>query len=363
MTATADRSAAQPLAANTPSTIVLPRLSLRSQLINSLIRVTVYPVIAVWARTYALPWPYRTLDRLAMLLPPRRGIRRERVALAGCTAEWAEPRRADTAKVILYLHGGAFLTCGVRTHRRLVSRIAVAAGVPALSVDYRLLPRHPLQTAVADCVAGYRALLDRGYAPEQIAIAGDSAGGYFAVMVAGIARETGLGMPGALVCLSPLYDLEADSRVPESEKAGDPMFPRASLRAVSAAAARGDRRVRTAAPWRITSPDDIDLTGFPNTLIQVGTRELLRAESVHLARRLADSGVSVRLETWQSQSHVFQAAADFIPEGRAAIGRIGEFISSALGEHKRRLPQRHSTKPGDSYQLRSNLEQPVRGGL
>src|SRR6188474_973299 len=69
-------------------------------------------------------------------------------------------------------------------HRALVSCLSRSADAPVLSVGYRMLPRYPISSAVADALDGYRWLCETGYGDGDIVVAGDSAGGYLAFMTA-----------------------------------------------------------------------------------------------------------------------------------------------------------------------------------
>ena len=80
----------------------------------------------------------------------------------------------------------------------------------------------------------------------------------------------------------------------------------------------------------LASPLYADLGGFPPLLIQVGSDELLLSDATRLAERAKDAGVSVTLEVWDGMQHEWQFAASFLPEGRQAIMRIGEFMASAF---------------------------------
>ena len=86
--------------------------------------------------------------------------------------------------MVLYLHGGAFLTCGAYSHGRLVSMLSSFADSPVLVPNYRKLPKHSISEALDDCYDGYRWLRRNGYQPHQIVLAGDSAGGYLALALA-----------------------------------------------------------------------------------------------------------------------------------------------------------------------------------
>jgi acetyl esterase/lipase len=90
---------------------------------------------------------------------------------------WASRGRPDRHKVILYLHGGAFLAGSIRTHRHLAACLAGAAGVRSILPDYRLAPEHPFPAALEDALTVYKHLLATGYEARHIALAGDSAGG------------------------------------------------------------------------------------------------------------------------------------------------------------------------------------------
>ncbi|WP_240482978.1 alpha/beta hydrolase [Rhodococcus opacus] len=229
--------------------------------------------------------------------------------------------------MVLYLHGGGFLTCGLNTHRRLVSRISASAGAAVLSVGYRMMPRHPIRDAIADGVDGYRWLLGQGFDAEKIVIAGDSAGGYLTFMTALTLADLHLPCPAGLVALSPLTDMDPTGKLAHPGADRCPVFPRSVLTTFAGLPDQGARRRPTGKP-RI-SPVDCILAGLPPVLIQVGSTEMLYPDAELMAERLAAAGVPVTLEVWDRQVHVFQAAADLIPEADHAIRQIGNFIRTA----------------------------------
>ncbi|GAB3479258.1 alpha/beta hydrolase [Amycolatopsis cihanbeyliensis] len=301
--------------------------SRRSRLLAVFLRVFVRPVLAAYGRLPKLPWPFGLIDRMAFVLRARHGTERSAVRLPNCRAEWVHAKGAGSRRAVLYLHGGAFVCCGLRTHRRLASEMSAAAGGPVLNVDYRMLTAAvPISAAVADGVDGYRWLLDQGFGREEIVIAGDSAGGYLAFQVALAVAGQGLPAPAAVVAMSPLTDLDPSAKLAHPNARLDPVFPPAVLTAVGELAERvaGER-------GNGMSPVDADLGAMPPTLIQAGSTELLLPDAELMARRLAGAGVAVRLQVWERQVHVFQAAADLIPEGRTAIGEIRDFLDEVAG--------------------------------
>ena len=253
------------------------------------------------------------------------GTRCERVTAGGVPAEWIVPAGVSERGAILYLHGGGYCIGSINTHRVLVAHLAIACGVRALAVDYRLAPEHPFPAAVDDATAAYRWLLARDVAPERIVVAGDSAGGGLTVATLVALRDARLPRPAAGVCLSPWVDLEGIGESMTRCAALDPMVQRDGLlRMARAYLGAADPRSPLAAPLYA------DLRGLPPLLIQVGTAETLLDDSVRLADRARAAGVDVTLEPWDDMIHVWQAFVGLLPEAGQAITRIGEFVRSRL---------------------------------
>lgn len=316
------RRSATPVVAVTVEPLFVPGASVRSQILAHAVRLGVKPVLNVWGRYPSPLWPAGLLDQSVRYLQPVRGVSRHRVHLDECDAEWW-PRHNDGdggGVAILYLHGGGFLTCGLNTHRVLSLRIAAAAGASVLAVGYRMLPRHPIADSIADCASGYRWLLEKGYPPERIVVAGDSAGGFLTFATALALPELGLRQPAALVALSPLTDLDPSTKLARPEGNACPLIPRSVLVTLADIAGRADGATPT------VSPVDGALAGLPPVLIQVGSTEMLYPDAELMAQRLGAAGVPVTFEVWDRQVHVFQAAADILPEAARAVVRIGEFV-------------------------------------
>lgn len=319
------------------------RASWRAQAVARAARVVVRPAadVVADAGVAALRREPRLVDLVrfgkytdyagAVLVKPV-AARRRPVRLDGYPAEWLwwpketpDPGRTRD-RAVLYLHGGAFATCGLRTHRRMVARIARAARTPALSVAYRQLPdgAHVTQS-IADCVAAYRWLLGQGFPAQRIVVAGDSAGGMLAFMTALTARDQGLPVPGGIVAISPGTDLDGAARLEHPNLHTEPLLPGRALADIVPIVFGRDGYVDPA--W---SPVNHDPAGLPPVLIQVGSTEVLRSDAERMAQRLVSAGVPCRLQVWDRQLHVFQVAADVLPEARAAIADIGAFIQCAV---------------------------------
>ncbi len=306
--------------------------SIQTHLVSRALSLTARPTFSLWSYTSRLPWPVGVLDLAAGALRPVDGTQHQPVRLQNCDAEWVLGPGASTDHVVLYLHGGAFLCCGLRTHRRMVSRISAVGRAAVLAVDYRMLPHHTISDAIADGVDAYRWLLGNGYSAEQIVVAGDSAGGYLAFEVPLAIAAEGLPAPAGIVAMSPLTEMDPARKLAHRNARHCAMFPRHAIPVLTELSARMDERAMTTrgqAPR--VCPVDADLRDLPPTLIQVGSHEMLYPDAALMADRLAAAGVPCELQVWDHQPHVFQAFADLIPEGHEAIAEVGRFIRSAWG--------------------------------
>lgn len=234
-------------------------------------------------------------------------------------------------RVVLYMHGGAFLTCGVNSHSRLAGALSKFADSPVLVVDYRLIPKHTIGMAIDDCYDGYRWLRLRGYEPEQIVLAGDSAGGYLAMALAQRLQAEGE-TPAAMVALSPLLQLEKEPKLAHPNIYSDAMFPPRAFDALVALVARAAaKNIVDGVPEGVYEPLDNIEPGLPRTLIHVSGSEVLLHDARLAARRLAAAGVPTEVRVWPGQIHDFQMAAPLIPEATRSLRQIGEYIREATG--------------------------------
>jgi acetyl esterase/lipase len=253
------------------------------------------------------------------------GTRCEPVDGVGVPAEWIEGPEADRERVLLYFHGGGYAIGSIATHRGLASRIAQAAGIRALLIEYRLAPEHPFPAAVEDASAAYRFLLDQGIAPERIGIGGDSAGGglTFATLVA--LRDAGTPLPAVAIALSPWVDLEGTGESMTTKAEVDPLADPTGLHQMAELYLNGaDPKTPTASPLHA------DLSELPPIYVQVGTAETLLDDAVRIAERARQAGVAIELELFEDLIHVFQAFAPFVPEAQDAIEKLGAFVKRNL---------------------------------
>lgn len=262
----------------------------------------------------------RWLERVARLTLVPRNAAFTAATVGGVPGEWASGRGpVSPQRVILYLHGGAYCVGSPRTHRALTGNLALASEARVFVADYRLAPEHPFPAALDDAVAAYEGLLADGHQPADLVIAGDSAGGGLTAATALRLRDLGRPLPSALVLFSPWTDLSLAELGPEPP--GEAMITRPWV-AECASYYLGSHDPRDP----LASPVLGDFKGFPPTLIQVGSDEVLLPDSQRLHVRLADAGIDSTLSVYPGRWHVFQTHAGVLADADRALAEVGRFL-------------------------------------
>ena len=325
-----------PVSDGAPVEVVEDGPSLQGRLLALAAMLTIKPTLAIGSYAPRVPWPFGLVDMACRVLKPAPGAVRATIALPNCNAQLVRAAGVLPAdgkrRIVLYMHGGAFLTCGVNSHGRLVETLSKFADSPVLVVNYRMIPKHSVGQALDDCYDAYKWLRLKGYDPEQIVLAGDSAGGYLSLSLAERLQQDGLAgeSPAAIVTLSPLFEIDNEARANHPNIRSDAMFPPKAFNAlvelVEAAAARNavDGKVE-----EVFEPLDHIEPGLPRTLIHVSGSEVLLNDARKAAHMLAAAGVPVEVRVWPGQMHVFQIAAPAVKEGTRSLRQVGDYIREA----------------------------------
>ena len=324
-----------PVSDGAPIEVVEGGPSLRGRLVALSCRLTVRPALGICSYVPNLPWPWGLVDFVSRAVSPPSETIRATIGLPNADAQLVRAAGVLPAdgrrRVVLYMHGGAFLTCGVNSHSRIAAALSKSADSPVLVVNYRLIPRHSVGMAVDDCYDAYRWLRLRGYEPDQIVLAGDSAGGYLALTLAQRLQAEGES-PAALVAISPLLQLAKEPKHAHPNIYTDAMFgPKAFEALVGLVARAAAQNVVDGEPEQVYEPLDHIEPGLPRTLIHVSGSEVLLHDARLAARRLAAAGVPVDVRVWRGQIHDFQLAAPVVPEAKRSLRQLGEYIREATG--------------------------------
>lgn len=268
--------------------------------------------------------PRAIYDEFIAASPMVDGVAFEEVNEREVRGWWARPAQARPKRSLLYLHGGGYVVGSARAYRGFASQLAGRARAATLVIDYPLAPEATLPAAPQAALAAWQWLLQQGY--EEIAIAGDSAGGGLSlVTLARLAAIPAMPQPVAGVVFSPWTDLAFTGASMTDPAVIDPLIGYDYLRDC-ARKYLGPLDARDP----LASPLHGPLRGLPPLLVQVGSDELLLDDSRQYAARAAQAGADVRLEVWQGMHHVFQLDVGHIASSSAALDRAGAFLDQAF---------------------------------
>lgn len=241
--------------------------------------------------------------------------------------EWLSPLEGEqTGPVILYMHGGAYIAGSPRTHRPLTAALAQAANARVFALDYRLAPHFGFPAWLEDGVSAYQYLLAQGIPPQQIVLAGDSAGGNLVLVTLLKLREQKLALPAGAICLSPWTDLSCSYHSHHLNARHDVMLNSKALKAL------GRHHMGNLDPKSpLISPAYAELHGLPPLMIHVGSNEVLLDDARSIRRNAKRAGVSLKYREWPDMPHVFPIFHHYLPEGRKAIEQMADFVRHVAG--------------------------------
>lgn len=234
-----------------------------------------------------------------------------------------ENRLVDERFVWLDVHGGAFVMGGGELCKIIGMGAAARYGSKVWAVDYRMPPDHPYPAPLDDCVAAYRELL-KHHRPEEIVVAGNSAGGNLAAALILRARDDGLPLPAAAILNTPELDLTESGDSFQTNLGLDAQLTRSLIPASLLYAAGHDLKN----PY--LSPLFGDFSkGFPPTLLSAGTRDLFLSNAVRMHWALVAHDVPTELYLTEAGSHAgFQGC----PEDENLTRQVRQFLAAHWGQ-------------------------------
>ena len=262
----------------------------------------------------------RMQDIVGHLAAPMAGLSWESFSLGGMNAAWMRRKAPHKRKrAILYCHGGGYTSGNLGYSRVLASKLTHVTGYDVLTFEYRLAPEHPYPAAVEDALRAWDHLMYLGYGARDITVVGDSAGGNLALVLCRRLRTMERMLPAALVLMSPWTDMTASGPSYTERQDIDPMLTMEYIKAVRSAYAGGAD---------LSSPDLSpllgDCSGFPPTLIQVGTYEILYSDAEGLRDKLLAAHIPCTFQVYDEMWHVFQMFP--LKKAAAAMNNVGYFL-------------------------------------
>jgi acetyl esterase/lipase len=267
-------------------------------------------------------------ERLHQLTPEPEGVTYKEVTANGVPAILITPAESSADHILLHCHSGGGVTASMWQERKAIGHLAKACGAQALAINYRLAPEDKFPAQIDDAEAAFRWLLDQGYDPSRIVSSGDSVGGNFAVNLALTLQRKNAPLPGAVVSISPWFDMELNNETITSNANTDKMLSHDLLRGFTDAMldatgiALTDPRINLA---------QADPAGLPPTMIYYGEYEILVDDSKQFAERARAAGVDLELRSLPEGQHNFFLGAGHVPETTAAVAEIGAWVRAKVG--------------------------------
>jgi epsilon-lactone hydrolase len=259
------------------------------------------------------------------LARPAPGCRIVGGELGGLPTREYHPDRAHDGRAVLYLHGGGFLMYARSAYDAFLSRLASDLRARVIVPAYRLAPEHPFPAAIDDCLHAYQSLLDGGQEPDQLIVAGESAGANATLVTLQRARDAWIPMPAGAIMMCGGFDFSWASPSIDDNARRDVAVGTRGLTFL-----RRWYRPDVDAKDPLISPVFGDFTGLPPLLFQTGDTEVLRDDSVRATERARAAGVPVLLEIYPLAPHAWHQLGTWLPETRAALRQIGQFVGANL---------------------------------
>jgi len=275
-----------------------------------------------WQDEPPLPQQRKEWEAYAQEQPLPNGITQREERIAGVPCLWVNTEHPPLqSQIIVYLHGGGYISGSPITHLDYAARLTLATSMPILLVDYRLAPEHPYPAALEDIAAVYQSLINQHeWSPSQIYFGGDSSGAGLLVASLLKLRDSATPLPAKAFCLSGVYDATFSCDSMKTRAEDDPFTSKQTLERCFALYAQGEILTTP-----LISPLFGELHGMPPFLLQAGNDEILRDDSARLASEIILNGGEVELRIWADMWHTWPLYGDF-PEAKGAIEEIRRFL-------------------------------------
>ena len=234
-------------------------------------------------------------------------------------------------KLLLFVHGGGWVTESIDNYERICARLADATGQYVAAVEYRLAPEHPFPTGFMDCYAVAKAIYTNRFIlnvnPQRITLIGDSAGGNLAAAVSLKARDDGIFKPQRQILIYPAVnnDYSDTSRFQSVKDCGSHYLLTAGKMRdyIDFYAAREeDKKNKYFAPLMET-----DYRNQPDTLILTAEFDPLRDEGEEYGKRLKEAGNYVEVHRIKDALHGYFALGIRYFHVQESFELINQFLS------------------------------------
>lgn len=265
----------------------------------------------------------REASKLSAAMPPVPGVRFEEAEYGGCYTDVVIPEWSRQDALIVYIHGGGFVSGDPRYFRSFTSYLAVQANMTVYGTVYRLAPEDPFPAGAEDSYAAYRAIAEANPG-KKIFLLGESGGATMVTVVGLMAKDRGFHLPDAIVAYAPMCDLSgAVDRTPYAQT--DIVVGQGALDTlISMYAPNQEDRMH---PY--CSLIYGDYTGFPPYRLVWDAGEQFCADAHAMIPKLTRAGVTLETKEWSGTYHTFEMLT-FTPEAQEEIADSIRFMVQYL---------------------------------
>ena len=252
-----------------------------------------------------------------------------------------KPEMYSKKRLMIYIHGGAFVGGSRKAYRSFVSSLANACSCVAVVPEFRLAPSHPFPFSVNDVQDVFTGIYNE-YSSElydldefetnlpEIILAADSSGASIAIGFMLNLKPSFRKAVTRIVLISPWLDVSEDNPKLSQKKGGDEVFTSESVRLCVESYATVEKRNTPLVSPALARPDEFK--NFPPVYIQSGEKEMFLEECVEFDRLLTKAGVNCMLDVWPKMMSLFQLADDCLSESHLAVEKIGKIIVNHIIE-------------------------------
>jgi len=241
------------------------------------------------------------------------------------SGSWFSRKSAESPVTVLYFHGGGY-SYYPQAYTSFIAQITLAAKSRTFALDYRLSPEHRFPAQLDDALNAYQWLLESGTDPDNLILAGDSAGGNLTLAVLLQARDLKLPLPALAIALSPPTNFDSEIVSNEFDWIDKPAFLQWRNWFCDPAQCRNP----------LVSPLWADLRNLPPIYIQAGNTEILYDSIRAFAEHGKNQDADVVLESWEDMNHDFQIFGHEAWQSADALRRIGEVIDARVRGRKKK---------------------------
>jgi acetyl esterase/lipase len=260
-------------------------------------------------------------ETLGKLYPIDSTITETATEIAGVKGYWFNQNQLAQKSIIIYLHGGGYMSGSINAYRAMLSHLAKSLSLPILYVEYSLSPENPYPTANNEILKVYQETKKK-YPSCKIAIIGDSAGGGLAISLVNDAQKAKVQIPDALALMSPWIDLKCVNTSYTTKQAVDPMLNKGFV--YSLAQMYAGNKMKEA------DPSEIKFKKFPPVLLLVGTDEVLNDDTKNFYTYIKPIQPKAKMKEFAGQKHVWVFSQIDSPASVEAISDIKSFLASHL---------------------------------